>query len=158
MTTAERRGHQAAAAEGEMAALCFPLLVISARTICTIRDPHICTGLRESRRQGGKKEANGAGVGTAEEAQTQLQRGRRRRSVNVGPGRRFIPEHQSRRSRINCGRIWSPPARMTQQKVSRGRKGESTPPFRSPSLYLLRFCMAAGAGWPCSWSDHSEDN
>lgn len=43
MTTAKRRGHQAAAAEGEMAALCFPLLVISARTICTIWNPHICT-------------------------------------------------------------------------------------------------------------------
>lgn len=86
MTTAERRGHQAAAAEGEMAALCFPLLVISARTICTIWNTHICTA---GRWQEIKKETNRADRRVEAAAE-----GKMETVCKCWPGRQFISERE----------------------------------------------------------------
>lgn len=72
-----------AAAEGEMAALCFPLLAISASTIWTMWNLHICTACMCSSRQQERERMGPTELGLK-------QRRKHRRSCRGEEGRRFI--------------------------------------------------------------------
>lgn len=79
-------GTGTAAAEGKMAALCFPLLVINASTICTVRNLHICMACMCKSRQQERKDETKDEMESGrrkKEGQMQLQRGSRRWFINV---------------------------------------------------------------------------